>query len=134
MLAHRIWSALVLGQAQQKPAKIYEGGDVHEILLTLFKDEPGGKDGLPADQASTAEPAGFSVSVAYKVSPETYIFNRTFPTEKEASDAFQDITLAAAGVEGLIREEKFDEAATATNAFLEKMKGNSSETPTETNA
>jgi hypothetical protein len=134
MLSHKIWAALVLGQAQQKSVKIYEGGDVHEILLTLFKDEPDGQDGLPADQASTAEPSGWSVSVAYKVSPETLIFNRTFPTDKEAADVFQDIMTAAAEVEALIRQEKFDEAGTATIAFLNKMKGNTSETPTETNA
>jgi hypothetical protein len=134
MQSHRIWASLVLGQAQQKSAKIYEGGDVHEILLTLFQDKPGGADGLPADQASTAEPDGWAVSVAYKVSPETFIFQRTFPTDKEASDVFQDITMAAAGVEGLIRQEKFDEAQQATVAFLNKMKGNTSETPTETNA
>ncbi len=133
MLAHRLWAKLVLGQAQQKSAKIYEGNDVHEILLTLFKDEPSGKDGLPADQASSAEPAGFAVSVAYKVSPETYIFNRTFPTEKEATDVFQDITTSAAGVEALIRQEKLDEAAQATVSFLNKMKSNSSEVPTEVN-
>jgi hypothetical protein len=134
MLAHKLWASLVLGQAQQKSAKIYEGGDVHEILLTLFQDEPGGKDGLPADQASTAEPAGWAVSVAYKVSPETYIFNRTFPTDKEAADVFQDITTAAAGVEALIRQEKLDEAGQATVTFLNKMKSNSSEVPTEVNS
>jgi hypothetical protein len=134
MLPHRIWSALVLGQAQQKSARIYEGGDVHEILLTLFTDEPNGKDGLPADQASTAEPAGWSVSVAYKVSPDTVIFQRTFPTEKEATDVFKDITMAAAEVEGLIRQEKLEEAQAATVSFMNKMKSNSSEPPTETNA
>ena len=134
MIPHRIWAQLVLGQAQQKSAKIYEGGDVHEVLLTLFQDEPQGKDGLPADQASTAEPAGWAVSVAYKVSPETFIFQRTFPTDKEASDVFQDITTAAAGVEALIRQEKFEEAGTATTTFLNKMKSNTSEVPTEVNS
>lgn len=123
-LAHAIWASMVLGETKQKALKIYEAGDVHEILVTLYNDAP------PA-QESTAEPAGFSVSVAYKVSPDQVLFNKVFATEKEAVDAFSDIVNAAAEAEGLIRQEKFEDAAKASEAFLAKMKANSSEQPLE---
>lgn len=125
--AHRLWASLLVGEAKQKSLKIYEAGDAHEVLITLFNDQPGSQD-------STAEPAGWSVSVTYKVSPDQVLFQRTFATEKEATDAFGDIVNAAAEAESLIRQEKFEEAAKATENFLNKMKSNSSEQPIELNS
>jgi len=132
MLRHSLWASLLVGEAKQKVLKVYEGGDVHEIMITLYQDQPGGA-GMSPEQASTAEPAGWSVSIAYKVSPDTVIFERSFPTDKEAQDVFSDVVTSAAGVESLIRQEKFEEAAQATTDFLQKMKSNTSEVPTEVN-
>jgi hypothetical protein len=129
VIGHKIWAASLLGQAVQKTFKVAEGGDVVEIVISTYADSRGGKDGLPAEEASSAEPEGWAVSVAYKSAPDTFLFSRTFPTEREGQGAFNDLVTAAATVEGLVRQEKFEEAEKATADLMEKFKANSGETP-----
>ena len=123
MIGHRVWASSLLGQQAQKTFRIAEGKDVLEITLTFYPDQK------KAPEGSSAEPEGFGVSVAYKAAPDTFLFQRTFPTEREARGAFDDLSKVAGEVEGLIRQEKMDEAVKATEAFKDKMKSNSSETP-----
>lgn len=129
MRAHGSWAAALAAQPTQKNFRVAEGDDIVELVLTLLQDSPEGNDGLPASDASSAEPAGWAVSVRYKSAPDTVVFNRTFPTEREARGAFDDLSKASAEVEGLVRQEKLDEARKATESLMEKFKSNSSETP-----
>ena len=123
MRSHQIWAASILGTQVQKTFRISEGQEITEIVLNLYPDERMGSDD------SSAEPEGWAVSVYYKVAPDTFIFQQTFPTEREAQGAFDDLANVAAEVEGLVRQEKFEEADKATTALLDKMKANSGETP-----
>ncbi len=129
MLDHMVWMASLLGAAKQKILKIYEAGSPREVLITLYDSSqtqaaPGG------DQAaSTAAPAGWAVTVAYRSSPDTVIFQKSFGSDKEASDAFSDIVNSAAEAEGYIRQENFEKAQEASQAFLTKMKSNTSDVP-----
>ena len=97
--------------------------DVVEIVMNLYPDERVGSDD------SSAEPEGWAVTVSYKAAPDTYLFQRTFPTEREAQGAYDDLANVAAEVEGLVRQEKFEEADQATADLLDKMKANSGVTP-----
>lgn len=125
---HGSWAADLAGQPTQKTFRIAEGNDVVEIVLTILQDD-GQAAGIPADEASSAEPIGWTLSGTYKSAPDTVIFKRTFPTEAEARGAFDDLSKSAAEVEGLVRQEKMDDARKATDAFMTKCKSNSGETP-----
>lgn len=129
MKAHGSWAADLAAQPAQKSFRVAEGDDVVELVLSIFMDAPDGQDGMPPQDASSAEPSGWAVSVRYKAAPDTVLFNRTFPTEREARGAFDDLSKASAEVEGLVRQEKLDEARKATESLMEKFKSNSSETP-----
>jgi hypothetical protein len=127
--SHGVWASMMAGQTSQKTFRVAEGGDVVEIVLSVYPDQKAGNDGLPPEEASSAEPEGWAVSVAYKAAPDTYLFSRTLPTEREGRGAFDDLVKAAAEVEGLVRQEKFEEAEKATTALMDKFKANSGETP-----
>jgi hypothetical protein len=124
VIGHGIWAAALLGQQHsQKTFRIVEGRDVVEIVMNIYPDQKKGPDD------SSAEQEGWTVTCTYKAAPDTFLFQRTFPTEREARGAFDDLAKAAGEVEGLVRQEKFDEAADATAALMDKMKANSGETP-----
>lgn len=129
MKAHASWAAELAGQPSQKTFRIAEGDDVLEIVLTLFQDENDAAGQIPEPDASSAHPQGWGLSAVYKSAPDTVIFKQTFPTEREARGAFDDLSKAAAEVEGLVRGEKMEEARKATDALMTKMKSNSGETP-----
>ena len=128
MKRHGVWASVLAGQAAQKTFRIAQGGEVLEIVLSVYPDERGAP-GVPADETSSAEPEGWAVSVAYKSAPDTFLFSKTFPTEREGRGAFDDLSKASAEVEGLVRQEKLDEAEKATSTLMEKFKSNSGATP-----
>jgi len=121
--SHGIWASSLIGQQAQKSFRIAEGNDIVEIVLNILPDQKNAPEG------SSAETEGWMVSVAYKAAPDTFLFSRTFPSEREARGAFDDLAKVSAEVEGLIRQEKTDEAVKATEELKKKLKSNSSETP-----
>ncbi len=125
---HGSWAAALSGQPTQKTFRIAEGNDVVEIVLTIMQDDGASTESIP-EETSSAEPTGWTLSGTYKSAPDTVIFKRTFATETEARGAFDDLSKAAAEVEGLVRQEKMDEARKATDSFMTKCKSNSGETP-----
>ncbi len=127
-IPHSRFRSILAGETIQKVLKIYTAAQPHEIFITLFPNNPGEANG---QANSTAEPSGWAVNVAYKVSPESVIFNGSYPSQDQAKKIFDDLVNAAATVEGLIRGEKFEEAAKQTKIFLEKCGANSSERPVE---
>jgi hypothetical protein len=127
--AHGAWAAAVAQQTSQKTFRIAEGNDVSEVVLSVYPDQAAGAKGIPADEASSAEREGWAVSVAYKAAPDMFLFQRTFPTEREGRGAFDDLAAACAQVEGFVRQQKMDKAQEATAALMEKFKSNSGETP-----
>ena len=129
MRPHASWAADLAGQPSQKTFKVAEGNDVVEVVLTIFQDENDAAGQIPESDASSAHPQGWGLSCVYKSAPDTYIFQQTFPTEREARGAFDDLSKACAEVEGLIRSEKMEDARKATDALMTKMKSNSGDTP-----
>jgi uncharacterized protein YfcZ (UPF0381/DUF406 family) len=74
---------------------------------------------------SSAERTGWVVDVRYTNAPDTTIFNQTFPSEAQAKKVMDDLVNLAAEVEGLIRQEKFEDAKKRSGDFLKKTKANS---------
>lgn len=127
ILPHKVWADAVLnGPVQQKGFRIYEGGNPNDILITMYQSQ----NQVP--EGSNAEPGSWSVSVAYKSAPDEYLFQHSYLTDRQAKGVFDDLVNAAANCEGLVRQEKFDEAAEATQKLMDKFKANSSDTPNET--
>lgn len=132
---HQVWASALQAAEQgdtrqsiQKDFRVTSGDEIVEVAVNLYPDKKGG-GGLDQQQASSAEPEGWNVSVSYKSAPDTFIFSRTFPTEREGRGAFEDISKQAAEVEGFIRQEDMEKARGATQAFMDKLKSNSSATP-----
>ena len=126
--SHKLFRAILAGEAKQKEMTIFNGGESHLILLTLTAPEVQPESSQPN---SSAEPAGWNVHITYKSSPESVIFNGAYISESEAEKVFDDLVMAAAEVEGLVKSEKNEEAATATQTFLNKCGANSGQIPAE---
>ena len=85
-------------------------------------------DPAPAD-GTTAEHGGWQVSVAYTNAPTVSLFQQTYQDQQTANKVMEDLCLAAATVEGFLKQEDFTKAAEATKAFLDKCSANSGSTP-----
>lgn len=124
-----MFTALIVGEAKQKILKIYNAGEPHDLALTLSPPEAQTEGDSQGN--SSAEPNGWSVHVAYQASPDSVIFDKSFPGQEQATKIYDDIVKAVATVEGLIRSEKFEEAAAASKKLLEKLGANSAGVPME---
>jgi len=119
-----MWAAAVAGQPMQKVFHVLPAGsDAQEVTITMFEDNPS----APGD--TSAEQTGWGVSVAYKSAPDEFLFSKNFPAESTARGAFDDLSQVAAGCEGLVRQQKTEEAQKATAEFLKKCGANTGSTP-----
>jgi len=98
--------------------------EVAEIDLSVLANKAGAGD-------SAAEPTGWMVDCRYTNAPSVTLFTATYPTEDLARKVMEDLSAVAAEIEGLLRQEKFDEAGEKTKALLEKFKANSGQPPVE---
>ncbi len=129
LVPHKIWaSSLFAAGTEQKRMRVCQDGAPTDVLLTLLNSAPGTTDGQPNSQA---EPSGWSVQVAFAASPDTVLFNRPFVNESEARGAYKDLVSATAEVEGLLRQEKMEEATAATAKLFVKYGANSTNPPAD---
>ncbi len=121
LLSHEDW-LLSLRGGLQKTFRVTEAAEVRELVFTMQQ-----KTATPAP----SQDAGgvWNVSVSWKAAPDQVPFTRDFQSEKEAKDVFDDLCKEAAEVEGLIRSQKMEEAATKSSALMQRFESNSSETP-----
>jgi hypothetical protein len=131
MESHLAWFAsFVKAEANQKVFKIIQGGEVFDVLLTnIGNNSP--TETSDGTKPSSAEPTGFTISVAYKASPGSILFQQTYPSKEQAGQVMSDLSLACAEVESLIRQEKTEEAEKATEGLMTKFKSNSGQLPSE---
>lgn len=123
-VSHARWASILAGQPTQKDFSIAPaGGDVQEISITLFEDQPT----APGD--TSAEQTGWGVSVAYKAAPDEMLFRQTSPAESQARGMFDDLCRASAEVTGLIRKQDMEKAQAATAELLKKFGANTGSTP-----
>ncbi len=94
----------------------------HEVNVSVIDAQATG---------STADKTGFAVQVVYTNAPSILLYSETFPSKETADKVFQDLCMLAAAVEGLIKQENFEEAQAKTADFLAKAKANSGSTPTQ---
>lgn len=125
--AHSLWAQQFVAKSDKKSFRIVAPKGNHEVAEIDISVLP--NQGTPG--ASTAEPTGWVVDCRYTNAPSVTLFTATYPTEDLARKVMEDLSAVAAEVEGLLRQEKFDEAGEKTKSLLEKMKANSGEPPVE---
>jgi hypothetical protein len=72
-----------------------------------------------------------AVSIYYDNVPNDSLFYREYSDAGTAQGVFDDFSKIAAGVEGLLKQEKFDEARGASEALHKKFLANKGDTPME---
>ncbi len=129
MLPHKIWVARLFGQEGQKQLRICYKGSPTDVTLTIFNDAPQAQE--DGGSTSSAKPAGWTIQVAFVASPDNILLDRSFVSETEAKNAYGDLVKATAEVEGLIRQEKMDEASKKTDELIRKYSANSTQVPSD---
>jgi hypothetical protein len=122
-----VFLAIIAGAADQKTFKIVDprgpADSVREIDLTLVHGT--------GEAEAGAEPSPWVVDVRYSNAPDVELFTKNFTDEKTARTVMEDFSKLAAEIEGLVRAEKLDEAATKSAELEKKFTSNSSESPVE---
>ena len=98
------------------------GNAVDSIDISILPD-------TPAEGASTAETAGFNVSVALTKAPDVAIFDTTYPDQTTAENVFKDLCLLAGEVEGKIKLSDFEKAKEDSKKLFERFTANSGSIP-----
>ena len=117
---HSLWLGRFRAAATKKSFRIVSPKgekDVAEIDISILHDQP-------APGGSIAEQPGWVVDVRYSRAPDVVLFTATYVSEDLARKVMEDLSLVAAEVDGLLRQEKFDEASEKTKALLNKFKAN----------
>lgn len=124
--SHEIWKLSLKAAAAQKTFKVLDpegrDGQVREVDITLLADASEGGE-------SSAEQTGWVVDVRYSNAPDVVLFTNTFPTEDLAKKVMDDLSNAAAEVEGKIRQADFEGAAESMTALNNLFKSSSAEPP-----
>jgi hypothetical protein len=124
--------ARLTGSVRQKSFTIADSrGEANSSVVIDITMIPNPQAPEP-NQPGAAEATGWMVDVRYNNAPEIELFTKTFPTEEQAQAVMDDFSKLAAEVEGLIKQEKFEEAAQQTEALQKKFTANSSEPPVPT--
>ncbi len=131
MVSHALWLSALFGEAKQKRLRICLKSHPTDIVLSLLNSNPSAMaEGV---KPSDAEPGGWQIEVTYAASPDDLIFKKVLSSETEANQVFSDLIKATAEVEGLLRQEKIEEASKATDQLLTKFGANSSNLPSVNN-
>lgn len=127
MLSQKMLLGILAGTARQKSFRVIdsrgEEGAVVAINITMVPNSQA------ADPANPGAPdvVGWTISVSYENAPDIELFTKTFPTEKQAQMVMDDLSQATAEVEGLIKQQKFEEASQKTTDLEKMFTANSTE-------
>lgn len=128
--SHENWKRAILGEGQvdQKTFRVVDplGQETTpaEIDITFFDN---------SQAESAAEEVGFMIDVRLHNAPDQVLFTGTYPTEEQARQVMEDLSQAAAEVEGLLKQEDFENAKIKTDELMKKFDANSGEPPVEEN-
>jgi hypothetical protein len=126
MLNNRAWVRQVMGAGiTQKDFLILDpkgGESKYEIEISITPNSA---------SESSAEPTGWTVSINYALSPDIVLFTKTYPSETTAKAVYDDLCQASATVEGLLKQEKLEEAAQKTKELISKFGVNSDQPPNQ---